>query len=145
MKKIFLFICFLFCNLIQSQPLGVLGASVGRTYFEGRQIYFKEIHAQVYSAVSEYSKNTVEVKNGIYTSFDIPINSFVFFIKDNNVMQLKLIFNKYDPLPPLFLKMHFIKGTFIIDMNECVKENGHVIKNFPCDCISYSKEENEEN
>lgn len=62
-------------------------------------------------------------------------------------MKIKLVFDIYSNYQVSINKIFFKKGSYIIDFKKCVekyKKEGYgviVIKNFPCDCMAYRKEE----
>jgi|GEM_PF-97129 len=145
-KKIIMRIIIIFFfafNFSKAQPIRTPAASVKEIYLAKKQIYFKETHAQLYNSVSKSQKEIIDQKNKYISTLKIRVNTYTLFLNKKDTMQVKLIFEKYSPIAPVFLKMHFMKGSFIIDMNECVKEKGFTIKKFPCDCMAYRKEEEE--
>ena len=37
--------------------------------------------------------------------------------------------------------LHFQKGEYVINLKKCILEDSLKIKNFPCDCLNYRREE----
>ncbi len=41
----------------------------------------------------------------------------------------------------LIQNLHFQKGKFLINFENCNFQSDYYIKNFPCDCLNYRREE----
>lgn len=143
MKIVISIICLCAFNFAKAQPIGTPTVDIDAIYFNEKQLYFNAINNLWYESVSKKEKAYVDKKNSYISTPGIRVNTYTMLIKNKDTMQVKLIFKKHSYIAPVFVKMQFIKGTFIIDMNECVKEKGFTIKNFPCDCMAYRKEEEE--
>ena len=50
-----------------------------------------------------------------------------------------------DPIPYHLImgikRVHFQKGEYTINLKDCNFQNDYYIKNFPCDCLNYRREE----
>ena len=138
MKKIILLVIIFSSNLLKAQPLSTPEIKIKAFYYKKKEIFFNSI---LYDSKinTNIFKNTDKLEGGNIEYISINENNI--FLFKNDSMEVKLIFQKYFPIAPMILKMTFQKGRFIIDMNGCVKEKGFFIKNFPCDCMAYRKEE----
>lgn len=140
MKRVIVIIIYVMLfSSIEAQPLRTLPASVENIFFENKKIYFQKIDTNIYKSISEKEKKQINKKNEY--NIRIPINYKVFFIKDKDTMMIKLIYPIYNMLYPIFQKMEFQKGNYIIDLQKCVEEKKFNIKNFPCDCMEFKQED----
>lgn len=138
MKKIFFLLIIFSSNLLKAQPLSTPDIKIKTFYYKKNQIFFNPFLYDSKTNTNIFkNSDKLEERNIEYIS----INENNVFLFKNDSMKVKLIFQEYFPIAPIFLKMTFIKGYFIIDMNECIKEKGFIIKKFPCDCMTYRKEE----
>ena len=61
------------------------------------------------------------------------------FIYKKDTMSITLSLEKRKQI--LIQNLHFQKGEYTINLKDCNFQNDYYIKNFPCDCLNYRREE----
>ena len=61
------------------------------------------------------------------------------FIYKKDTMSITLSLEKRKQI--LIQNLHFQKGEYTINFENCNFQNDYYIKNFPCDCLNYRREE----
>ena len=61
------------------------------------------------------------------------------FIYKKDTMSITLSLEKRKQI--LIQNLHFQKGKFLINFENCNFQSNYHIKNFPCDCLNYRREE----
>ncbi|MBS7230531.1 hypothetical protein KHA90_05805 [Flavobacterium psychroterrae] len=144
-------ICFIFsCFLSFSQPLDMSSVGVKNITLNGKILFFKRINNKTYKLIFEQKLMKKKFDSDI--SISVSKNeksSFTNFVYKKDTMKIKLIYNQYKEMELSIIELQFKKGVFLIDILECAKKlkikNYALveIRNFPCDCMNYRKEEEE--
>ena len=61
------------------------------------------------------------------------------FIYKKDTMSITLSLEKRKQI--LIQNLHFQKGEYTINLKDCNFQSDYYIKNFPCDCLNYRREE----
>ena len=61
------------------------------------------------------------------------------FIYKKDTMSITLSLEKRKQI--LIQNLHFQKGEYTINLKDCNSQSDYYIKNFPCDCLNYRREE----
>ena len=61
------------------------------------------------------------------------------FIYKKDTMSITLSLEKRKQI--LIQNLHFQKGEYVINLKKCILGDSLKIKNFPCDCLNYRREE----
>lgn len=140
MKTRVTILCVLIFNLIEAQPLRTK-IWTKLFFYDKKEIIINQINIvsdeKIEFGLIKKDKNYIK-KNILMT----PNFDYLFIFKKDS-MNIKFLYNPYSSSEFEIYEFYFQKGNFIIDLNKCVKEKTFAIKNFPCDCMSYRKEEEE--
>ena len=63
------------------------------------------------------------------------------FIYKKDTMTMSIILSLEERKQILIQNLHFQKGEYTINLKDCNFQNDYYIKNFPCDCLNYRREE----
>ena len=63
------------------------------------------------------------------------------FIYKKDTMTMSIILSLEKRKQILIQNLHFQKGEYTINLKDCNFQNDYYIKNFPCDCLNYRREE----
>lgn len=138
MRKFIIIVCTLIYNLNYAQPNTSLSVKIDTFFVAKKRVYFFLTNYNSRHDERIYKQTTTFEK---YSNSKILLNMKNAFVYKTDTMRVKLISDEYLPIEPVIQTMYFKKGNFIIDINECIKKRGFFIKNFPCDCMAYRKEE----
>lgn len=131
-------LCVLIFNLIGAQPLRTK-ILTKLFFYDKEEIFINQINIINYEKIEFIlvKKDENYIKKNILMT---PYFDYVFVFK-KDTMNIKILYNRYSSLEFEIYKFYFQKGNFIIDMKECKKSHGHIIKRFPCDCMADRKKE----
>lgn len=63
------------------------------------------------------------------------------FIYKKDTMTMSIILSLEERKQIFIENLHFQKGEYTINLKDCNFQNDYYIKNFPCDCLNYRREE----
>ena len=113
---------------MNAQPLWE-GLSVDKFYRENKEIYLQRFE----NGIKYFSDKKERENNGLSQGMNILI-----YRKDTMKIHI-------DPIPYHLImgikSVHFQKGKFLINFENCNFQSNYHIKNFPCDCLNYRREE----
>lgn len=138
MRKFIIIVCALIYNSNHAQPYTSLSVKIDAFFVAKKGVYFSLTSYNTQNDERIYKQTKTFEK---YSNNKILLNMKNIFVYKADTMRVKLISDEYFPIEPVIQTMYFKKGTFIIDINECIKIRGLFIENFPCDCMAYRKEE----
>ena len=113
---------------MNAQPLWE-GLSVDKFYRENKEIYLQRFE----NGIKYFSDKKGRENNGLSQGMNILI-----YRKDTMKIHI-------DPIPYHLImgikRVHFQKGEYTINLKDCNFQSDYYIKNFPCDCLNYRREE----
>ena len=132
MRYLIVFLSFLFLHL-NAQPLPTIiivdSISVSKKPLSVKKI--KTDNAETIYFLSSSMKKTIPMA--------ITNKSRNVFIYKKDTMSITLSLEKRKQI--LIQNLHFQKGEYTINLKDCNFQSDYYIKNFPCDCLNYRREE----
>ena len=132
MKYLIIFSSFLFFYS-NAQPLPSI-IIVDSISISKQPLFVKEIKTNNVETIYFLSSSTKEIKH-----IAISNNGKNIFIYKKDTMSITLSLEKRKQI--LIQNLHFQKGKFLINFENCNFQSNYHIKNFPCDCLNYRREE----
>ena len=133
MKYLIIFSSFLFFYS-NAQPLPSI-IIVDSISISKKPLFVKEIKANnTKTTIYFLSSSTKEIKH-----IAIRNNGRNLFIYKKDTMSITLSLEKRKQI--LIQNLHFQKGEYTINLKDCNFQSDYYIKNFPCDCLNYRREE----
>ena len=133
MKYLIIFSSFLFFYS-NAQPLPSI-IIVDSISFSKKTLFVKKIKAN--------NTNTTIYFLSLSMKKTMPIaisnNGKNIFIYKKDTMSITLSLEKRKQI--LIQNLHFQKGEYTINLKDCNLKSDYYIKNFPCDCLNYRREE----
>ena len=112
---------------MNTQPLWE-GLSVDKFYRENKEIYLQRFE----NGIKYFSDKKGRENNGLSQG-----QNTLIYKKDT--MSITLSLEKRKQI--LIQNLHFQKGEYTINLKDCNFQSDYYIKNFPCDCLNYRREE----
>ena len=123
-----IFLCLCSYNYMNAQPLWE-GLSVDKFYRENKEIYLQRFE----NGIKYFSDKKGRENNGLSQG-----QNTLIYKKDTMKIYI-------EPIPYHLImgikRVHFQKGEYVINLKKCILEDSLKIKNFPCDCLNYRREE----
>ena len=132
MRHLIIFLSFLFFYS-NAQPLPSI-IIVDSISISKKPLFVKKIKANNVETIYFLSSSTKEIKH-----IAIRNNGRNLFIYKKDTMSITLNLEKRKQI--LIQNLHFQKGEYTINFENCNFQSNYHIKNFPCDCLNYRREE----
>ena len=132
MRYLIIFLSFLFFYS-NAQPLPSI-IIVDSISFSKKPLFVKEIKTNNVETIYFLSSSTKETEH-----IAISNNGRNLFIYKKDTMSITLSLEKRKQI--LIQNLHFQKGEYVINLKKCILGDSLKIKNFPCDCLNYRREE----
>ena len=132
MRHLIIFLSFLFFYS-NAQPLPSI-IIVDSISISKQPLFVKEIKTNNVETIYFLSSSTKEIKH-----IAIRNNGRNLFIYKKDTMSITLSLEKRKQI--LIQNLHFQKGEDTINLKDCNFQSDYYIKNFPCDCLNYRREE----
>ena len=132
MRNLIIFLSFLFFYS-NAQPLPSI-IIVDSISISKKPLFVKEIktnNVETIYFLSSSMKKTIPMA--------ITNKSGNVFIYKKDTMSITLSLEKRKQI--LIQNLHFQKGEYTINLKDCNFQSDYYIKNFPCDCLNYRREE----
>ena len=132
MKYLIIFLSFVFFHL-NAQPLPTI-IIVDSISVSKKPLSVKKIKTNNVETIYFLSSSTKEIKH-----IAISNNGKNIFIYKKDTMSIIL---SLEERKQIFIEnLHFQKGEYTINLKDCNFQSDYYIKNFPCDCLNYRREE----
>ena len=132
MRHLIIFLSFLFFYS-NAQPLPSI-IIVDSISISKKPLFVKEIKTNNVETIYFLSSSTKEIKH-----IAIRNNGRNLFIYKKDTMSITLSLEERKQI--LIQNLHFQKGEYVINLKKCILGDSLKIKNFPCDCLNYRREE----
>ena len=133
MKYLIIFSSFLFFYS-NAQPLPSI-IIVDSISFSKKPLFVKKIKANNTKTTIYFLSLSIKKTMPIAISN----NGKNIFIYKKDTMSITLSLEKRKQI--LIQNLHFQKGEYTINLKDCNFQSDYYIKNFPCDCLNYRREE----
>ena len=132
MRHLIIFLSFLFFYS-NAQPLPSI-IIVDSISISKKPLFVKKIKTNNVETIYFLSSSTKEIKH-----IAIRNNGRNLFIYKKDTMSITLSLEERKQI--LIQNLHFQKGEYVINLKKCILGDSLKIKNFPCDCLNYRREE----
>ena len=132
MRYLIIFLLFLFFYS-NAQPLPSI-IIVDSISISKQPLFVKEIKTNNVETIYFLSSSTKEIKH-----IAISNNGKNIFIYKKDTMSITLSLEKRKQI--LIQNLYFQKGEYTINLKDCNFQSDYHIKNFPCNCLNYRREE----
>ncbi len=133
MRHLIIFLSFLFFYS-NAQPLPSI-IIVDSISFSKKTLFVKKIKANNTKTTIYFLSLSMKKTMPIAISN----NGKNIFIYKKDTMSITLSLEKRKQI--LIQNLHFQKGEYTINLKDCNFQSDYYIKNFPCDCLNYRREE----